>query len=64
MTHSTVASAASDTDCAENTTPLLFTGRCLVTAGCFNFTILALSEYDLKIFNEITLILIFTKAGQ
>jgi hypothetical protein len=32
--------------CAENAFPvLLFTGRCLVTAGCCDSTGLALSEY-------------------
>jgi hypothetical protein len=34
-----------DTDRVENTIPLLFTDRCLVTAGCYDSTVLALSEY-------------------
>jgi hypothetical protein len=32
-------------DRAENTVPLLFMGRCLVTAGCCDPTVLVLSEY-------------------
>jgi hypothetical protein len=34
MTYSVVACAAFGTDCAENPVSLMFTGRCLVTAGC------------------------------
>jgi hypothetical protein len=45
MTYFIFACAAIDTDCAENTIPLLFTDRWLVTAGCCDFTVLALSEY-------------------
>jgi hypothetical protein len=45
MTYSTAACAAIGMDCAENTIPLLFTGSCLVTAGCCDSAILALSEY-------------------
>jgi hypothetical protein len=67
MTYSIFACAAIDTDCAENTVPLLFTGHCLITAGCCDSTILALKEYatilwrvdpllsnDLETKNEIT----------
>jgi hypothetical protein len=46
MTYSIVAYVTIGTDCAENTIYLLlFTGRCLVTAGYFVSIILALSEY-------------------
>jgi hypothetical protein len=46
MTYSTVACAAIGMDCAQNTIPLLlFTGCCLVMAGCHDSTILALSKY-------------------
>jgi hypothetical protein len=46
ITYSIVACAATGTDFPENTTLLLlFTGCCLVMAGCFDFRILALSEY-------------------
>jgi hypothetical protein len=46
MTYSTVACATIGTDCAENIISLLlFTSRCLVTAGCRDCTILALNEY-------------------
>jgi hypothetical protein len=46
MMYSIVACAAIGMDCAENTVSLsLFTGCCLVTAGCYNSKILALSEY-------------------
>jgi hypothetical protein len=31
--------------CMENTIPLLFTGRCLVMAGCCESTVYALSKY-------------------
>jgi hypothetical protein len=42
MTYSIVAWAATGMDCAENTILLtLFTARCLVTAGCCTYTILA-----------------------
>jgi hypothetical protein len=41
-----VAYAAMGTDCAENTIPLvLFTRSCLVTAGCCDSRITALSVY-------------------
>jgi hypothetical protein len=33
------------TDCAEKISPLLFTGRCPVTAACWDSTVPALSEY-------------------
>jgi hypothetical protein len=46
LTDSIVACAAIGMDCAENTIPLLlFTGRCLETAGCCDSIILALREY-------------------
>jgi hypothetical protein len=46
MIYSIVACAVIGTECAQNTTPmLLFKDRCLVTAGCCDSTILALSEY-------------------
>jgi hypothetical protein len=46
MTYSTDAHATIGTDRSENTNfLLLFTCRCLVTAGCCGSTILALSEY-------------------
>jgi hypothetical protein len=41
MTYSIVAYTAIGTDCAESI-PLLFTGRCLATAGCCDATVLAL----------------------
>jgi hypothetical protein len=44
MMYSIVACAAVGTDCAKSTIPLLFTDRCLVTAGYCDSTILALSE--------------------
>jgi hypothetical protein len=45
MTYFIVACAAIGTDCAGNAISLLFTSRCLVTAGCCDFKVLALSEY-------------------
>jgi hypothetical protein len=45
MSYSVVACATIGTNCAENIIPLLFMGRCLVTAGCCDLTVLALSEY-------------------
>jgi hypothetical protein len=43
---SIVAGTAIDTDSAENIIPLLlFTTHCLVTAGCCDSRVLALSEY-------------------
>jgi hypothetical protein len=45
-TYSIVVCAATDTDCTEITILLfLFMGHCLVTVGCCDSTILALSEY-------------------
>jgi hypothetical protein len=45
ITYSIVAYAAIGMNCAENTIAvLLFTGRCLVTAGCCDSTVLSLSE--------------------
>jgi hypothetical protein len=51
MTYSVVVCEGTGKDCAENNVPLLFTGRCLVTAGCCDSTVLALSKYD-RIFTE------------
>jgi hypothetical protein len=46
MMYCFVACAAIGTNCSENIIPLLlFTGRCLVTAGCCDSTVLALSIY-------------------
>jgi hypothetical protein len=43
VTYSIVVCAAIGMDCAENTIPLLlFMGRCLVMAVCFDCTILAI----------------------
>jgi hypothetical protein len=45
MAYSVVACAAIGTDCAENAISLLLPlGRYLVTVGCYNPTIFALSE--------------------
>jgi hypothetical protein len=50
MTYSIVACAAIGTECGENIIPLLlFSGRCLATAGCCDSTILALSEFSVKL---------------
>jgi hypothetical protein len=53
-TYSIVACEAIGTVRAENAI-LLFTGRCLVTAGCCDSTILALSDYVETFCNHITL---------
>jgi hypothetical protein len=46
MMHSIAACAAIGTDCAKNAILLLwFTGRCLVTADCYDSKMFALSEY-------------------
>jgi hypothetical protein len=45
MTYSVVEYAAIGTNFAESTSLVLFTGRCLVTAGYYDSTILSLSEY-------------------
>jgi hypothetical protein len=50
VTYFTVACAAIGADRVENTIPPLPTGHCLVTAGCCDSTIPALSEYA-TIFN-------------
>jgi hypothetical protein len=53
MTYSTVVYVAIGKDRAENTVLLLlFSGRCLVTAVCFDSTILALSEYAAESFQR------------
>jgi hypothetical protein len=45
MMYSIVACTSIDTDCTENTIPLLFMGHCQVVAGCYDSTILASSKY-------------------
>jgi hypothetical protein len=51
MMYSIVVCAAIGSDCAEDTIPLLLPmGRWLVTAGCCDSTILALSDYAAMLF--------------
>jgi hypothetical protein len=61
MTYSIVACAAIGTDHAENNILLLlFTGRCLVTAGCCDSTVVASSKYAAVRFNTQNSVSIYT----